>query len=355
MKRLIAIAGTCALALVAVPAFIHHAGPPPFDWRWVAALAAFAAAFSGDLRRPGLWLLAIESVAAVALVLWRCNGYEGALLAVIAAQLGGRVDRRWALAWVGAQSALLIAATAVQAGTAAALLLAPPYVLSQALALIVFDAMHALTAANAELQTVQGLLAQSSRMAERLRITHELHDALGHRLTTLAINLEVALQFSDGKAKQHVATAQSMARQILSDVREIVAGASRDAIQLDRALRAISEAVPRPRVHVEIADGLHVGDPEQAHILLRCAQEIVTNAARHSSAENLWIVVRSEKGELRMIAHDDGRGAAGGGAGVGLRGLRERVEHAGGGVIIDSRPGRGFGVTAWLPAREDAQ
>ncbi len=61
MKRLIAIAGTCALALVAVPAFIHHAGPPPFDWRWVAALAAFAAAFSGDLRRPDLWLLASSS------------------------------------------------------------------------------------------------------------------------------------------------------------------------------------------------------------------------------------------------------------------------------------------------------
>ena len=355
MKPLVAVAGLSALALVGVPAFIHHAGPPPFDWRWVAALGAFAAAFALDLRAPRLALVGVESGAAVALVLWRCNGYEGALLAVVAMQLGGRLDRRWALLWVGAQSALLVVATAVQVGAIASLLLAPPYVLAQALALFVFESMHALATANAELRTMHGLLAESSRMAERLRIAQELHDALGHRLTTLALNLEVALQLTDGAANQHVATAQSMARQILSDVREIVAGAASDTVQLDAALRAMADAVPRPRVHVEIAEGLHVADPEHAHILLRCAQEIITNAARHSAAENLWIVVCSDKDQLRIAAHDDGRGAPHAPAGVGLRGMRDRVEHAGGGVRIDPQNGRGFGLTAWLPARERAR
>lgn len=353
--RLIALAGVGALLLVGVPAFIHHAGPPPFDWRWVAALAAFAAAFAADLRRPALWHLVVESAAAAALVLWRCNGYEGALLAVIAMQLGGRVDRPKALAWVAAQSALLVVATAAQVGTAAALLLAPPYLLAQVLALVVFASMRGLADANAELRTLQGLLTESSRMAERLRIAHELHDAIGHRLTTLTLNLEVALQLTQGPAHQHVDTAQSMARQLLSDVREIVADSARDALRLDSALQAMARAVPRPKVHVEIAEGVQVGDPERAHILLRCAQEIVTNAARHSAAENLWIVLREEAGELRIVAHDDGRGDGGGPGGIGLRGMRERVERAGGGLRLDAQPGRGFGVTAWLPARGGAR
>jgi signal transduction histidine kinase len=62
----------------------------------------------------------------------------------------------------------------------------------------------------------------------------------------------------------------------------------------------------------------------------------------------LWIVVRREGGEVRIVARDDGRGSASA-AGFGLRGMRERVERAGGGLRIESQPGRGFDVTAWLP------
>ncbi|MCA1829119.1 MAG: hypothetical protein LC689_19520 [Myxococcales bacterium] len=82
-SRLIAIAGVIAWLMVGLPAFIHHAGPPPFDYRWIAAFAGFGAAFALDLRRPRLLLLAVESAAAVAIVPFRCNGYEGSLLAVI--------------------------------------------------------------------------------------------------------------------------------------------------------------------------------------------------------------------------------------------------------------------------------
>jgi signal transduction histidine kinase len=347
-KRLIAIGGLFALGLVGLPAFIHHAGPPPFDWRWVAAFATYAAAFALDLWRPRLALLVVESVAAVALVLWRCNGYEGALLAVIAMQLGGRLERRGGLLWVGAQSALLVIATSVQVGRAAALLLAPPYLGVQVLALFIFDFMQMAAAANAELRAMQQLLAESSRMSERLRMAHELHDALGHRLTALTLNLEVALQLTEGTARTHVDSAQSTARQLLAEVREIVSGSARDTVHVAQALQALSASVPRPKVHVEVAEGLHISDPERAHILLRCAQEIVTNAARHSAAENLWIAVRRDGSAVRMVARDDGRGSTAA-SGFGLRGMRERVESAGGGLQIDSRPGRGFDVTAWLP------
>ena len=360
--RLIAVVALLALVMVGLPAFIYHAGAPTWDWRWALAFVAFAVAFAADLRRPRIGLLLVESVAAIALVLLRCNGYEGTLLAVIAMQLGARIGRRAGLCWVGAQSMLLVVATAVQVNPKAALLLAPPYLGFQLVALFTFDFMAretaaraALATANAELHAVQEVLADSSRMAERLRIAHELHDALGHRLTTLTLNLEAALHLAQPPVRAHVETAQSMARQLLADVRGIVAdSAARDGVHLTQALHALVSAVPRPRVHLEIADGLQVADPERAHILLRCAQEIVTNAVRHSAAQNLWIVIRRRDGLVQIAAHDDGRGSDDMPGGFGLRGMRERMERAGGGVRIDTQPGQGFDVTAWLPARGGA-
>jgi signal transduction histidine kinase len=358
-RRLIGIAGTVALLLVGVPAFVRHAGLPAADWRWVAAFAAAILAFIADLRRPRLFSLIVESVAALVLVVLRCNGYEGTLLALVAMQLGGRVDRRAGLAWIVAQTVLLTLAVAASLSPRAAFLLAPPYLGFQLVAFFTFDFMArevaaraALLAANAELRGVQQILAETSRIAERLRIAHELHDALGHRLTTLTLNLEAALQRSQPPARNSIEAAQSLARQLLADVREIVANsAAQDGVQLTQALRAVVESVPRPRVHLEIADALRIADPERAHIILRCVQEIVTNAARHSGAENLWIVIKRENDTFRLLARDDGRGSDGPYAGFGLRGMRERLERAGGVLRIATAPGHGFDVTAVVPVK----
>jgi signal transduction histidine kinase len=76
---------------------------------------------------------------------------------------------------------------------------------------------------------------------------------------------------------------------------------------------------------------------------------VLTNAARHSAARNLWIAVRREGDAVRLRAYDDGRGGKAGNGGNGLRGMRERVELAGGELRVATDPGRGFEVTAWLP------
>jgi signal transduction histidine kinase len=361
-SRLIGTAGAIAFLLVGVPAFIRHAGLPAVDARWVAAFVVLIVSFAADLYRPRLIWLVGESVAALVLVVLRCNGYEGTLLAVVAMQLGSRLGRGAGVAWILAQTVVLTAAVAFRLNPRAASLLAPPYLGFQLVAFFTFHFMArevaarvALATANAELRSMQQILADTSRMAERLRIAHELHDALGHRLTTLTLNLEAALQRSQPPARSTIETAQSLARQLLADVREIVASsASRDGVQLAEALRTLIASVPRPRVHLEVADGLHIADPDRAHILLRCVQEIVTNAARHSAAENLWIVIKREDDVFRLLARDDGRGSNGAGAGFGLRGMRERVEHAGGSLRIASEPGRGFDVTAVVPVKGSA-
>jgi signal transduction histidine kinase len=192
-------------------------------------------------------------------------------------------------------------------------------------------------------------------MAERLRIAQELHDALGHRLTALSLNLEAALQRTEGPAHAGVETAQSLARQLLGDVRDIVAQSrARDGVNLSEALHELVGAVPRPHIHLDVAEGLRIADPERAHILLRCTQEIVTNAARHSGADNLWISIKSDGEAFSIQAHDDGRGSASAGGGFGIQGMRERLEKAGGQVHIATQPGRGFDVTALLPVRSGA-
>ena len=354
--------GTIALVtwlLVAAPVLLYHVPDGSLGWRWTAVYLGFGALFALDLRRPHLILLALASAAALYLVVLRCNGYEGALLALVAMQLGTRMHRLTGIVWILGQTLLLGIADSIAFNPHATRLLLPPYLGLQLAALFVFDVMArevaartALAASNAELRGVGQILADTGRMAERLRISQELHDALGHHLTALALNLEAALQLTQGAAHASVATAQGLARRLLSDVREIVAESrTRDGINLADALQALVGSVPRPRIHLDIPEALRTPDPERAHTLLRCAQEIVTNAARHSDADNLWISVRCEDETLRIDARDDGRGSERADGGFGIRGMRERVSQAGGELRVASQPGRGFEVTALLPVR----
>ncbi len=361
-SRLIGIIAVVTWLMVGLPALLYHATTGHSDWRWLGVFAAFGALFALDLRRPHLLLLAAAAAAALSLVPLRCNGYEGALLALIAMQLGTRVTPAAGIAWILAQTALLGVADALQFSSRSAWLLVPPYLGFQLVAFFVFHAMRremaaraALAASNAELRAVGQILADSGRMAERLRIAQELHDALGHHLTALSLNLEAALQLTQGAAHASVATAQGLARRLLNDVREIVAASrSRDGINLAEALQALVSAVPRPRIHLDIPDGLSTPDPERAHTLLRCAQEMITNAARHANADNLWIRVRCEGEAIRIEARDDGRGHDGADDGFGIRGMRERVTQAGGELRVVTQPGQGFEITALLPLRSGA-
>ena len=361
-QRLIGIIALATWLAVALPALLHHAPQAFIDWRWIAVYMSFGAAFGLDLRHPHLLLLVLASVSALALVLVGCNGYEGALLALIAMQLGPRVSTIAGCAWILGQTLLLAVVDTMTFNAGATLLLLPPYLGLQLVAFFVFNAMArevaartALAVSNAELRGVGKILADSGRMAERLRITQELHDALGHHLTALSLNLEAALQLTQGAAHASVATARGLARRLLGDVREIVADSrARSGVNLADALQTFIDAVPRPRIHLDILPELCLADPRRAHTLLRCVQEIVTNSARHSNAENLWIRVAYEGEALRVQARDDGHGSASTDDGFGIRGMRERVTQVGGELRVVTQPGRGFEVTALIPVRGGA-
>jgi signal transduction histidine kinase len=204
---------------------------------------------------------------------------------------------------------------------------------------------------NSELRATRALLAESSRIAERVRIARELHDLVGHHLTALTLNLEVASHLVEGNAKDKVRQAQSVAKLLLSDVREVVSQLrDEDEIDLGSALHSLIEGVPTPKIVMEMPDDFRVEDARRAHVLLRCTQEILTNTIRHARAETLWLrFARETDGSLTLRSRDDGIGVAAVAAGNGLSGMRERIKEFGGSLDIDTAPGRGFALAATLP------
>jgi len=207
-----------------------------------------------------------------------------------------------------------------------------------------------LARANAELRATRELLAETSRLNERTRISGELHDVLGHNLTALSIHLEVAKHLAEGKALEHVQKSQSLAKGLLSDVRDVVSAESDDnQIDLRRAVEALVEGIPGPRIHLALEDDLRIEDSARAHALLRCVQEVVTNALKHSEAQNLWIEIYKADDAVEVRARDDGRGAESVQAGRGLSGMRKRLEQLGGKLDIESQPKNGLTIQARVP------
>ncbi|MBF6595002.1 MAG: sensor histidine kinase [Thermaceae bacterium] len=202
---------------------------------------------------------------------------------------------------------------------------------------------------NAELKATQVLLAESSKMGERVRIARELHDLIGHQLTALSLNLEVAAHTEGQKSKTHVGKAQKIAKDLLSDVRGVVSTMREGSVNLEAALCALVEGVPRPAIHLSLAFGLAVEEPQKAQALVRCVQEIITNTVRHAGANNLWITIETTASGIVIHARDDGRGHKDLRYGNGLSGMRERLEGFGGQLSIRSRPGEGFALDAVLP------
>lgn len=203
---------------------------------------------------------------------------------------------------------------------------------------------------NSELQATQSLLAENTRIAERVRIARELHDLVGHHLTALTLNLEVVTHLVDGKVLEHVQQAHSLARLLLADVREVVSDMRQDdMVNLADALHTLTEGVPKPKIHLDLPSEEVLTEPERALVLLRCVQEVITNSVRHAQAGNLWIRLSMTNDGLAMSARDDGVGADKVAVGNGLLGMAERLKQLGGKLEIESEPGTGFALHAWLP------
>jgi signal transduction histidine kinase len=148
-----------------------------------------------------------------------------------------------------------------------------------------------------------------------------------------------------------VRRSSDLAKQLLGELREVVAGAREDRpLDLPRAIHLLTSGIPAPRIRVTIGERFVVRDHLVAHTLFRCVQESVTNAIRHAGAKNVAIDLSIPSGGGHVVTvEDDGAGTDHVRPGYGLRGLEERLARLGGHLEIRTSAGAGFTLRAFLP------
>ncbi|MBI2188578.1 MAG: sensor histidine kinase [Acidobacteria bacterium] len=340
---------------------------------WTMAFAGFGVALRVSLgresalrdcsRRFVVGALASQAVAGVMMIALSRDPTMAATLVIVAAEAAAAFSPAVTWAWVAVQSGVLAVLWVAQFDTGiGALALAGSFAGFQAFAIAAMSlarseraAREELARAVAELAATQALLAENSRTAERLRIARDLHDTLGHHLTALSLQLDVASRLTPDPAAEHVHEAHAITKLLLSDVRDVVSRmreTSRiDLVQMMRTLAAGTRAL---QVHLDVPDVLPIEETAQARALLQCVQEIITNAARHGGARNLWIRIEARPDGIDLHARDDGRGATEVRWGHGLTGMRERFTELSGRIDVTPGPGRGFEVHGFIPRPEAA-
>ncbi|MES5823369.1 sensor histidine kinase [Streptomyces sp. RG80] len=347
-------------------------GPGPAVWRTVGFVAAIGALFAlergagalGTRRRAAgrMPILLARCALIGVVVLLDASGLSPVLVVLLPFT---------AYFAFGRTTALVLGALCL-AGPLAAYVLAVPgwyrdpehvsdllmlcvgLVLALAMAAVAVGEQHARLA----LEGYAARVAELSAATERNRLARDIHDSLGHHLTAMSVQLEMASEFR--------ALDPDAAQRALNEARRSVRLALGDVRQSVRALR--SETPPHPTLAAALADLAHggavaprvsvevSGDQDgygtaELTTLYRAAQEGVTNARRHARATRVSVVLRLAEDAARLVVADDGRGftPAEATAGVGLLGMRERVQLVAGSVDIDSDPGAGTRLTVTVP------
>jgi signal transduction histidine kinase len=347
-----------ALRLVALAVWLAVGSPvwsKPESTRviWMVLYLAFATAMIVGRARLA-WLLA-QSACAVSLAILGMPHFEGALLALVAAQAAWFIGPRVSLAIGLAQAVPLFIIVLPSHGLLGGLKATGEYVAFSLFATLVGYlrmqervARLELARERAVLLATQSLLEDGARLHERMRLAREVHDAMGHGLTAASVSLQLA---SRTGSKDAIEAAKNAVQQTLTEVRSLVSTTrERTGVDLATALRALAAGIQGTRVTVEIPRDLEMRDERRAHALFRTVQEAVTNAIKHGKAETIVVRLEAIDGDVHVHVKDDGRGAASPPFGNGLLGLRERLTELGGDVEIETRPGHGLELHAWVPS-----
>jgi signal transduction histidine kinase len=329
---------------------------------WV--FSGFAIAFIGAFlwmseKPPGRGhpaLLTVATVGAAGAVWVGGFGLTPALYVILGTQLYLRLPRRlfwFALIALNAWLYLRLSLNGEYAWAFAGLIAYGGFqlfgLLMAANAEALSEANLKLTSSNAELLGARALLSDGVRANERLKLSRELHDLCGHKLTALKLTLrQVPINgVLDGDALK---LTRRLTDELLDDIRSVVSTLrAHDGVDLGQALAAMANGWQAPRVSLAIDPELPAPRLELAHALLRVAQEAVTNAARHGAANEVAIrlSVDGDAGVLRV--DDDGVGRPPFSEGNGLGGMRERLLEAGAALKIEPRAPRGVSLRAAWP------
>ncbi len=199
------------------------------------------------------------------------------------------------------------------------------------------------------------LAAQES---ERLRIARELHDEVGQTLTAVALRAERAAAHA-GEQRADLDELAKIVQHSLEDVRRIARELRPEALDdlgLRGALIALCSRVSdQTGIHIERQFDISLPSLSNGNELAiyRIAQEALTNAVRHSQADEVAVSLARNNGDLVLAISDDGEGLPQeADEGAGLTGMRERAMLIGARLDVRSSSGEGVAVTLRLPVGE---
>jgi signal transduction histidine kinase len=199
-------------------------------------------------------------------------------------------------------------------------------------------------------------IAVEDAVAALRRVERDLHDGAQVRLAAVALNLGMAQErATDNAQRELLDAAQAGVSGALADLRRIARGIHPPALDLGLAdaLASLAATSPIPvRVRVELAERPAAAIETMAYF---CAAELLANAIKHSSANQIEILIDEERtGPLRVGVTDDGVGGADLARGTGLAGLAQRASTVDGKLDVSSPSGGPTTVTVELPMRVQA-
>ena len=235
--------------------------------------------------------------------------------------------------------------------------------------IIIFKDVTELNQKNFQLQQLFDQLKQHAATIEELtvvkernRMSCEVHDTIGHTMTSIKALLDLSLiQLSNSsleEAAKAINEAREFTQESMREIRCSILGLSSFGLESGSMIDAVKSLILKFE-HLGINIDFSVDDPEQYRkninfsvAVYRLCQEALTNSVRHGQAKNISIIIKILNGFAKISIIDDGCGCQNIHKGFGLSGMERRVKNLDGEILFGSDGTKGFYIYAKIPIKE---
>lgn len=210
---------------------------------------------------------------------------------------------------------------------------------------------------NAELEVYANTIEEIAILRERNRISREIHDNVGHALSTMIIQLGAIQSISKEQCKVASDMANNLAdfaKKSMEDVRSAVRDMRPREFEEYEGIVIISEMIKNFKkltnidVKLRISDVVWKLNSDQSMAIYRIIQEFLSNSLRHGKATEVNVFLNFLEDSLRIHLRDNGIGTNEVVTGVGLKSMKERVTFYGGTMEYKTKEGQGFELVIFM-------
>lgn len=203
-----------------------------------------------------------------------------------------------------------------------------------------------------------GALIEKAILEERNRIAEDLHDTIGHTLTSVLLQIEAGKKLMN-KQDVHVAiekleNSQKQIREGLKDLRKSLFMLKEETENPGEFVSSIETFIRKTMDYTGVQVDYHITpdirlSASQKYVLYRALQEGITNGIRHGDARRFEFLLQTKDGIIEFVLKDDGKGSDEVVFGLGLTSMKNRVRELNGLITIESANGSGFSIKILLP------